>query len=177
MSTWFRTYGFAEVHPGLLVGAYPLDRGDVGELEALRVVRVLNLAQDPEYPPGRRATVEAAYAELGIEERRLDLVDFGALPPERIERGVATLVAWLRDGHTAYAHCRAGWQRSAALAAGAVAVLEQRPIDEALAIVHQRKPTADPLAHQVDDLLTWWSGRAEAAARRRGDGPLGIRPR
>ena len=32
MSRWFRSYGFAAVLDDLLVGAYPLDSGDVGLL-------------------------------------------------------------------------------------------------------------------------------------------------
>ena len=43
MSDWFRTYGFAEVYDGLLVGAYPLDADDVRMLSAMSVQRILNL--------------------------------------------------------------------------------------------------------------------------------------
>ena len=45
-------------------------------------------------------------------------------------------------------------------------------IDEALAYVQARKPTADPLPHQREDLRRWWAARTErhvrySAARRR----------
>jgi predicted protein tyrosine phosphatase len=56
-------------------------------------------------------------------------------------------------------HCRAGWQRSAAVAAGVVAIREGLEIDDALAAVKQRKPSAHPLPHQIRDLRAWWEGR------------------
>jgi len=59
-------------------------------------------------------------------------------------------------------HCRAGWQRSAAVAAGVVALHEGMGIDEALAYVQTRKPSADPLPHQREDLRRWWRTRASA---------------
>ena len=73
MSNWFRTYGFAEVYDGLLIGAYPLDDQDVRMLEAMSVRRILNLVQDAEYEPGLRPMIEAALAEAGIEEHRMRL--------------------------------------------------------------------------------------------------------
>src|SRR6202020_3169610 len=54
MSDWFRTYGFAQVHDGLLIGAYPLDGDDIRMLGAMSVRQVLNLVEDAEYGPGRR---------------------------------------------------------------------------------------------------------------------------
>ena len=58
-----------------------------------------------------------------------------------------------------YLHCRAGWQRSAAVAAGIVAVREGMEIEDALAFVQLRKPSADPLPHQREDLRRWWEQR------------------
>jgi atypical dual specificity phosphatase len=160
MSTWFRSYGYGEVHPGLIVGAYPLDRGDVHQLGLMHVERVLNLVEDSEYEPGDREEIEEAYAARGIDETRMNLVDFGHLPADRVEAAVSTLVGWLRDGHRVYVHCRAGWQRSAAVASGAVAVIRNISIDEALEAVQDQKPSADPLPHQRADLRTWWEQRS-----------------
>jgi predicted protein tyrosine phosphatase len=164
MSAWFVNYGYGEVHPDLVVGAYPLDAGDVRMLQAIGVDRVLNLVQDTEYEPGDRLEVEEALSWAEIEEARVNLVDFGGLPVEQIEQAVATVAGWLGDGHRVYVHCRAGWQRSAAVAAGAIAVLEQIPISEALETVKARKPTADPLPHQRTDLESWWVGREPQSA-------------
>jgi protein-tyrosine phosphatase len=156
---WFRTYGFADVVDGLLIGCYPLDREDVAMLDWAGVRHVLNLVEDGEYKPGERAEVEQTLAELGIEERRLPFPDYGGLPPGLIDSAVAVLGEWLESGETTYVHCRAGWQRSAAIAAALVAVREGTDIDQAIAQVQVRKPSADPLPHQRDDLWRWWRSR------------------
>ena len=160
MSGWFRTYGFADVYDGLLIGAYPLDQEDIGLLATLSVRRVLNLVEDQEYAPGARPLIEAALQEAGIEEHRMSLTDFGGLPPDRLEAAVQLVVAWVKEEVVSYVHCRAGWQRSAAVAAGAVAVCEGIGIDEALAYVRRRKPSADPLPHQLADMRAWWAQRS-----------------
>ena len=168
MSRWFRTYGFADVFDELIVGAYPLDEDDVDALARLGIRRVLNLTEDDEYRPGEREEVHGALAGAGIIERRLPLTDYGGLPAEQIEAAVQEVGRWLDAGERTYLHCRAGWQRSAAVAAGVVAVRSEIDIDEALQRVRRRKPSADPLPHQRADLRRWWQGRAEAGAS--GDG-------
>jgi protein-tyrosine phosphatase len=125
------------------------------------IQRVLNLTEDDEYRPGDRHSVEQALTEAGIEEHRMSLTDYGGLPPEALEAAVRVLNGWLDQGARTYLHCRAGWQRSAAVAAGVVAVRTGREIDEALAYVQQRKPSADPLPHQREDLRRWWTARGD----------------
>ncbi|HWE11867.1 MAG TPA: dual specificity protein phosphatase family protein, partial [Solirubrobacteraceae bacterium] len=154
------TYGFAEVHDGLLIGAYPLDENDVATLAAMQIEQILNLVEDQEYASGRRPVVEAALHETSIREERMSLTDFGGLPADRLEPAVQKVVGWLRQGTLSYVHCRAGWQRSAAVAAGAIAVYDGLGIDEALAYIQQRKPSAEPLSHQRRDLHTWWAERS-----------------
>jgi protein-tyrosine phosphatase len=163
MSRWFDSYWFEEVFDDLMVGAYPLDHDDVDALVHAGVRRVLNLTEDVEYRPGDRQAVKRALAAAGIEERRLRLTDYGDLPPEVLEAAVHEVGAWLDEGARTYVHCRAGWQRSAAVAAGVVALRSGMEIDDALAYVQRRKPSADPLPHQREDLRRWW------AARRDGD--------
>ena len=159
MSSWFQSYGFADVTDNLLIGAYPLDQRDVAMLAHMRIERVLNLVEDQEYRSGERETVERAFREAGIEEHRLRLTDFGRLPADELEAAVETVNAWLDEGARVYLHCRAGWQRSAAVAAGVVALREQLDIGSALERVQMRKPSADPLPHQREDLARWWEGR------------------
>jgi predicted protein tyrosine phosphatase len=174
MSRWFLTYGYADVLDDLLIGAYPLDRSDVAMLERIRVQRVLNLTKDEEYRDGDRAAVEAALADAGIQEYRLGMTDYGSLPPEVLEKAVREVNNWLDQGIRTYLHCRAGWQRSAAVAAGVIAVRDGIDVDEALAFVRSRKPSADPLPHQRDDLRRWWESRAgRTEARKVGDEGLG----
>jgi protein-tyrosine phosphatase len=173
VSRWFRSYGFSDVLDNLIVGAYPLDEEDVAALTHIGVQRVLNLTEDAEYRPGDRRVVEGALRTAGIEERRMGLTDFGGLPPEALEAAVHEVNAWLDEGARTYVHCRAGWQRSAAVAAGVVAARTGLDIDEALEYVQQRKPSADPLPHQREDLRRWWEGRGDGGdvSRNRGGQP------
>lgn len=164
MSDWFSAYGFADIEDGLLVGAYPLDADDVSTLEFMRIERVLNLVEDHEYEPGKHETVAEALYAAGIEEYRLSFTDYGRLPAPQLEGAVTEVVDWLDEGHRVYLHCRAGWQRSAAVAAGVVALREGVGIEEALELVHRRKPTSEPLPQQRDDLLQWWAEREQGWA-------------
>jgi protein-tyrosine phosphatase len=159
VSNWFRSYGYADVLDELLIGAYPLDADDVGMLSRGGVERVLNLVEDGEYRPGERDEIVRALAAAGIEEHRLRLTDYGRLPADQLEAAVQEVVAWLDQGRRCYVHCRAGWQRSAAVAAGVVAVRDGINVDEAVAFVQSRKRSADPLPHQRDDLRSWWEWR------------------
>ncbi len=159
VSNWFRTYGFADVLDDLLIGAYPLDADDVAMLGWMGVEHVLNLVEDDEYRPGEREQVVEALAEAGIEESRLSLTDYGNLPPEALEAAVLEVNALVNSGTRTYLHCRAGWQRSAAVAAGVVALRDGMDADTALAYVQSRKPSADPLPHQRDDLRRWLEAR------------------
>ncbi len=163
VSRWFRSYGFADVLDDLFVGAYPLDADDVATLEHVGVRRVLNLTEDDEYRPGDRRKVEHALGAAGIEERRMSLTDYGGLPAAELEAAVREVNTWLDEGVRTYLHCRAGWQRSAAVAAGVVALRTGREIDEAVSYVQLRKPSADPLPHQREDLRRWWQGRENQA--------------
>ncbi len=162
VSTWFRTYGFGEILDELIIGAYPTDADDIAMLDWLGVKRILNLVQDEEYRPGERAVVDSALRAAGIEEHRISLIDFAGLPPEELETAVSIVTGWLDQGARTYVHCRAGWQRSAAVAAGVVAVRQGLDIEDALDFVKQAKPSADPLDHQREDLRRWWDERQVA---------------
>jgi protein-tyrosine phosphatase len=160
MSDWFEHFGFAEVGDDLLMGAYPQDAEDVAALAAAGVTRVFNLVQDIEYDPGARDACSSALAESGIQERRVELVDYGNLPPAQIEDSARAVLAWLEEGERVYVHCRAGWQRSAVIIAAVVTLREEVRPWQALEILRARKPTANPLSHQRSDLLDWWDQRA-----------------
>jgi len=160
MSGWFEHFGFAEVGDGLVMGAYPQDADDVAALAAAGITRVFNLVQDVEYDPGARDACVAAIAEAGIDERRVELVDYGNLGVAQIEDATQTVLDWLEQGERVYVHCRAGWQRSAAVVAAIVTLREGVEPWQALEILRQRKPTANPLSHQRADLFDWWERRS-----------------
>ena len=160
MSDWFGSFGFAEVGDGLLVGAYPLDAEDVARIAGAGVDVVFNLVEDAEYDAGERDAAAAALEAAGVHERRLPLVDYGNVPEHALDRAVDEVLGDLEDGRRVYLHCRAGWQRSATVAAGVLALREDLDIEDALAVLRERKPTAEPLGHQRADLLAWWRARA-----------------
>jgi protein-tyrosine phosphatase len=160
VSAWFARFGYAEVADGLLVGAYPCDAEDVAALAREGVTRVLNLVEDDEYEPGARDAARRALAARGIVEERASFVDYGRLPPAALEAAVTIVLGWLAAGERVYLHCRAGWQRSAAVAGGVVALREGLAADEALARIRARKPSAEPLHHQREDLVRWLAARS-----------------
>jgi protein-tyrosine phosphatase len=160
MSDWFEHFGFAEVGENLVMGAYPQDVDDVAALAEAGITRIFNLVQDLEYEPGARNACVAALAAAGIDERRVELVDFGSVPAAQIEAVTQTVLTWLEAGERVYVHCRAGWQRSATVIAAIVALREGVAPGTALELLRERKPTASPLAHQRSDLLDWWQSRA-----------------
>jgi atypical dual specificity phosphatase len=159
MSDWFGRFGFAEVGDGLLVGAYPLDGEDVARIAGADVDVVYNLVEDTEYDAGARDAVETALDAAGVRERRLPLVDYGSLSRAAIDQAVDEILDDLEQGRRVYLHCRAGWQRSATVAGGVLALREGLEIQEALAVLSERKPSAEPLGHQREDLIAWWRAR------------------
>jgi atypical dual specificity phosphatase len=159
MSDWFVHFGYAEVADGLLIGAYPQDCEDVAALHAVGVTRVLNLVQDVEYDPGGRDACVTALAGAGIDEHRVQIVDYGNLPPDHIERATRIGLDWLAQGERVYVHCRAGMQRSATVAAAIIMLRDGLDAPAALEHIRARKPSARPLSHQRQDLLRWWSRR------------------
>ena len=160
MSGWFQHFGFAKVGDDLLMGAYPQDADDVAALKAAGVTAVFNLVQDVEYErAGGRDACAAALARAGIREERLELIDYGSLPPGQLDLAAETVLGWLEEGECVYVHCRAGMQRSAVVAAAIVALHEGLEPLDALQRVRERNPRADPLSHQRQDLLRWWDER------------------
>ena len=166
MSDWFERFGFAEIGDDLLAGAYPTDAGDVAALARAGVTRIYNLCEDCEYAEGERPAVEQAMRAAGIEERRLLLVDYGNVLPGHFETAAREINQWLDAGERVYLHCRAGWQRSAAVSAAVMALRDGVDPDLALARIRRRKPSSEPLPHQLEDLWRWWQARGAHAGVR-----------
>ena len=160
MSAWFEHFGFGQVADDLFIGAYPQDADDVAALQEAGITKVFNLVQDVEYDDGGRDACAAALAQAGIDEERVEIVDYGNLMPGHIERAVRTVRDWLDDGERVYVHCRAGMQRSAVVAAAIVALDEGLRPEEALDVVSKRDDRANPLPHQRADLRRWWNMRS-----------------
>jgi protein-tyrosine phosphatase len=159
LSEWFTIYGYGAIDRQLLTGAQPGDGQDVAVLQDAGVTAVLNLCDDSEYLDGAREEVLAAYEAAGIAERRFETEDYGHLLPGLLEQSSSTLLELLDAGETVYLHCRAGWQRSATVAAAAIARRGEIEPDAALGIVKTARPASEPLAHQLEDLWRWWNAR------------------
>ncbi len=110
--------------------------------------------------------MQAAFAAAGIEEQPpAGSIDYGGLSAAQLEAAVRPVDGWLDEGH-----------RSTCIAApdGSVRrrwlpawwrVRDGVGIDEALAQVQARKPSADPLPHQREDLRRWWETQDPARDR------------
>lgn len=148
-----------DVYDHLVVGAIPLDVADVRMIAALGVTRVLNLVEDREYPDGARTQIAREFAAAGIVEERRSSEDFGSLSTDLLGDASQLVNSWLDQGEVVYLHCRAGWQRSATVAGAVLAARLSIDPEEALRQIQERKPTAQPLPHQREDLLAWWNAR------------------
>jgi atypical dual specificity phosphatase len=158
VSDWFEHFGWAAVdeRSRLFTGAFPTDAGDVAVLDELGIEVIVNLCEDAEYADGARAEVETALSRVGIDEQRLGFTDFGGFSAAQVDAAVSEVLRQVGSGRRVYLHCRAGQQRSAAVATGALALLNDIELDDALDEIRRRKPDARPLEHQWVDLETWY---------------------
>ena len=137
----------------LLAGAMPFRADHVAALRAEGVTAVVNLCQEREYWDGERELITSAYREHGMVELHLPVIDGSTVPAEVLDAAVA-----IADGHIVYVHCRGGRERSATVAAALLARIEGLPIDRALDLAKERRPTFAPLAWQVNALRAWAAG-------------------
>lgn len=167
VSRWFAEFGLAAVDDQrrLFTGALPTDAGDVATLRELGIEVIVNLCEDREYPADARETVERSLNEAGIEECRVPFTDYGSLESARVDDAVDQVLGQLEAGRRVYLHCRAGWQRSGAVAAGALALRDGVSLEAALTDIQQRRPEAVPLQHQWEDLMAWYRGRMDHSSK------------
>ena len=166
VSGWFRTYGFADVLDELLLigasrstqttwGCSPRMRRRPGaqpgrgrrvprRASAARVTRRLSRRRD-RGAPARRSPTSAVYRPTA--SRR---------PSARCSAGSTTALV-------VYVHCRAGWQRSAAVAAGVVADREDLDIDGALGRASSGASLGRPAAPSARGPRWWWARSASRA--------------
>ncbi len=83
------------------------------------------------------------------------------MPPELLEQATAQVNRWIDEGEIVYLHCRAGWQRSAAVAAGAIAIRDGVDLDEALRRIQEQRspPTRSPTSAKTGP---WFDARVSS---------------
>jgi protein-tyrosine phosphatase len=143
---------FDEILPNLFVGSCPRDQADIDYLKTdVGITAVLNLQTDQDfvYWGIRWERMEVAYRALGVELRRVPVLDFN---PDELRRGlpacVEALDELLRAGHTAYVHCSAGMNRSPSTVVAYLHWVQGMGLDEAVAFVMKRHP-CDPYVEAI----------------------------
>lgn len=115
---------FAEVAPGLFVGAHP-EPEDPFDLGATVVVCLASGTSVRSVPP------DGVLVHWPIED--------GPVPDSETLRGIASLIAaCLRSGAVVYVHCQAGMNRSA-LATARILMEQGMTAEEAIATVRERR--------------------------------------
>ena len=103
----------------------------------------------------------AGWEECGVKAWGLGLKDLRSRRPRRSGLAAGAGVGGRGGGARVYVHCRAGYQRSATVVAAVVTLRENLAPWKALETLRDRKPTANPLAHQRENLFDWWDTREQ----------------
>jgi ADP-ribosylglycohydrolase len=150
-----------EIAPGVFAGRAPIFRRDVWKLRALGITHVLDLREDHEWDgPGRRGSSAVEELDrLGVARFQVAIKDMGTPSPRHLDQGVAFMDAGLHVGGKVYVHCRAGVQRTGAIAAAWYARREGCSIDEAITRLRERRPDFEPMVFQVAAARTWLAKR------------------
>lgn len=131
---------------GLAIGG-SVPPTQIAQLARARVSAVVDLR-------GEACDDERLLARHQIELLHLPTIDFAAISPRPLERGVAFVTARLSAGRRVLVHCGRGIGRSALLA---LCVLVERglaPID-ALALAKQRRDCVSPSPAQYEAWAAW----------------------
>lgn len=147
------------VGEGLLLCDLPLRRDHLVQLHDAGVRVVLNLCDSYDYRPGQREELDAAYDDLGVEERQRPLSDPMRPTGEDFDECVAIAARELASGRPVAIHCRDGREHAPLVAAAIRALRADEEPREALAEIARISPLAAPLSGQVDALEAWARAR------------------
>jgi len=104
-----------QILPNLFVGSYPESPEDIDRLCRDGITAVLNAQTDEDmvYCGVNWSRLESYYREVGVEVRRVPIMDYEHDDLQRkLPRCVEVLDELLEAGHTAYVHCNMGINRS-----------------------------------------------------------------
>jgi ADP-ribosyl-[dinitrogen reductase] hydrolase len=156
-------FEYDEIAPNVYAGRAPTFRRDVWRLRAQGVTHLLDLREPHEWSGSGRVGNSAIHEieRLGVARLSVPVADMGASRLDDLDRAVAFMAAALHVGGTVYIHCRAGMERTAAVAAAWFAEREACTIYEAVDRLRQRRPIFAPLHGQVRAAEAWLMRRRE----------------
>lgn len=150
-------FGFDWLDDRLAAGRNPLSARDVSTLNQAGITHVLDLRETSEWiaPHFGLEAVEAMEG-AGITRLHLPIVDMDAPEPADFDAAWA----WVEDASSdpdavIYLHCRAGMERTAAIAGALAARRAAISFDEALAQLQGKRPIFQPLPPQRRAAQAW----------------------
>ncbi len=132
---------YSPITENLIVGTSPARR-DFDLLRELGVTLVINMRwmPGPKPPPDDPAL-------RYIRFRTFDN-PFLPIPLRALVQGVQLALEEIKSGGKVYTHCAKGRHRSVAMAA-AILIAQGRPLEEAMLLIKQQRPVADPNAFHI----------------------------
>jgi protein tyrosine phosphatase (PTP) superfamily phosphohydrolase (DUF442 family) len=132
---------YSPITDTLFVGTAPR-RGDFDILRDLGITMVINMRWSPGPRPPKDEPV-LRYVQLRTFDN-----PFIPIPLQALIQGVQLALEELKNGGKVYTHCQKGRHRSVAMAA-AILIAQGRPLEEAMALIKERRPIADPTAFHI----------------------------
>jgi hypothetical protein len=146
----------ARILSDLYIGAGPRSASDIAALQRLLgITAVLSLQTERDLDTLKLSwdRIQEWYRAVGIDLRRVPIEDFSPQALiDHIDKAVAALEGLRKEGHTVYMHCTAGVNRSPSVAVAFLSMVEGMPLEDALALVTQRRPQADPYEEVLEFL-------------------------
>ena len=142
----------------IVAGRNPLTHKDVEALIDDGVTTILDLRQPQEWEREDKYGAEAvaAIASSPLERHNIPIKDASAPASDQLDQAWQIL-GQLPDNQTAYIHCRAGQERTAAILCAVVGRQRGAPYDRVLASIQDRGPF-QPLEGQVRAVESWLGG-------------------
>lgn len=145
----------------IAAGRNPLSAHDVAALRTAGITHVLDLREESEWSAPRfGAQALDAMAKMGISRLHLPIVDMGAPGALDIDRAVAWIDKALAQSNAkVYLHCRAGMERTAAIAIAFWVAREGISYDAAFRNLKGKRAIFQPLPAQERAVKTWMAAR------------------
>ena len=123
---------------------------DVQVLRAQGVTHILDLRRESEWsPPSLGQDALDEIQARGMAHKNVAIADAGAPTNEQLREAIEFIQAARADSaNQVYVHCRAGWQRTAAVLLAYDMQARQCSFEESLRYLQARRPVLNPLPEQ-----------------------------